>query len=106
MKKKSGQLNKKKAGFFMMRKGIRKFFLVAIVLLVVASPFGCYPVLKKEAVQPGEALREIRFLFPTFGDDMEVNSLVLALRRNFEYLDRLAPETVFRYGSHNFTCRE
>ena len=35
---------------------------------------------------------------------MDRNSLILAIRKNLEYLDRLDPKTVFRYGSHDFTC--
>jgi membrane-bound lytic murein transglycosylase A len=84
------------------RKGI--FF--ALVILTFACAFGCTPVLKKEAQQPEEALRQIRFFPPTFYDDMDNESLILALRRNIEYLDRLDPETVFHYGSDTFTTRQ
>jgi hypothetical protein len=53
-------------------------------------------VLKKEAQQPEEALRQVRLFFPKFSDDMDRDSLVLAVTRSLEYLDRLPPETVFR----------
>ncbi len=87
-------------------KRIRKGFLVALVLLTVATALGCYPVLKKEAQKPEEALREVHFLLPKFSDDMDKDFLISAVRRNLEYLDRLAPETVFHYGPNDFTCRE
>jgi membrane-bound lytic murein transglycosylase A len=60
-------------------------------------------VLKKEAQHPEEALRQVRFFLPKFHDDMDRDSLTLAIRRNLEYLDRLNPGTVFHYGPHDFT---
>ena len=89
-----------------MMKGVRKVFLVAVVLLTVTSAVGCYPVLKKEAQRPEEALRQVRLFYPTFRDDMDGDSLTLAVRRTIEYLDRLAPETVFHYGPHDFTWQQ
>ncbi len=86
-------------------KYIRKLFLFAFLLIVV-FPFGCYPVLKKEAVQPEEALQEVRFFPPKFSDDMDRDSLALAVRGSLQYLDRIRPETVFHYGPQDFTCRQ
>ena len=62
--------------------------------------------MKKEAQQPEEALRQVRLFSPEFDDDMDRDSLTLAVKRNLEYLERLAPETVFHYGPHDFTCRQ
>ena len=87
-------------------EGVRKVFLVAVVLLTLAGAVGCYPVLKKEAQQPEEALRQVRFLSHPFRDDLDSESLTLAVRRNLEYLDRLNPETVFHYGPHDFTIQQ
>ncbi len=89
-----------------MIKEVRKGILFALVLLTVASAFNCTPVLKKEAQQPEEALRQVRFFPPSFHDDMDHESLILALRRNIEYLDRLDPETVFHYGPDGFTIQQ
>jgi membrane-bound lytic murein transglycosylase A len=89
-----------------MMKQVRGIFLILVVLLTVVSPLGCYRSLRKEAQRPEEALREVRFFSPKFHDDMDSDSLMLAVRRNLEYLGRLAPETVFRYGSHEFTCQQ
>lgn len=89
-----------------MMKQIRGAFFVLVVLLTVASTFGCYRSLRKEAQRPEEALREVQLFAPKFHDDMNTDSLMLAVRRNLEYLGRLAPETVFRYGSHEFTCQQ
>jgi len=87
-------------------EGVRKVFLVAVVLLTLAGAVGCYPVLKKEAQRPEEALRQVRFLSHPFRDDLDSESLTLAVRRNLEYLDRLNPETVFHYGPHDFTVQQ
>ncbi len=89
-----------------MMKQVRGVFFILFVLLTVASTFGCYRSLRKEAQRPEEALREVRFFSPKFHDDMNTDSLMLAVRRNLEYLGSLAPETVFRYGSQEFTCQQ
>jgi membrane-bound lytic murein transglycosylase A len=80
--------------------------LLSVVLLTVVTAVGCYPALKREAQRPEEALRQVRLFFPKFRDDMESDSLILAIRRNLEYLNRLPPEAVFRYGPHEFTCQQ
>jgi membrane-bound lytic murein transglycosylase A len=89
-----------------MIKDVRKGIVFALVLLTIAGVFGCTPVLKKEAQQPEEALRQVRFFLPRFHDDMDIGSMSLALRRNIEYLDRLDPETVVHYGPDDFTIQE
>ncbi len=87
------------------RKKTKNVFLVA-VLLFMAGAAGCTPALKKEAQQPEEALRQVRFFSPEFRDDMDRGSLVSALKRNLEYLGRVDPDTVFHYGPHDFSCRQ
>jgi len=42
----------------MTTKGVRNVFLTVIVLPMVAMSVGCYPVLKKEAQRPEEALKQ------------------------------------------------
>ena len=87
-------------------KGVRNVFLIAVVLQTMTMAVGCYPVLKKEAQRPEEALRQIRLFPPEFLDDMDRDSLTLAVRRSMEYLDRLGPEAVFHYGPNDFTSRQ
>ena len=89
-----------------MMKDVRNFFLVATVCLILANIVGCHPPLKKEAQGPEESLRQVRFLLPEFRDDMDRDSLILAVKRNLEYLNRLNPDAVFQYGSHHFTCQQ
>jgi len=81
-------------------------FLLLVVFLPLATGFSCYPFRTKEAQQPEDALKQVRFFFPKFSDDMDRDSLIQSVRRTVEYLDRLAPETVFHYGPHDFTCRQ
>ena len=88
-----------------MGKNAKNVFLVG-VWLIVAGAVGCTPALKKEAQQPEEALKQVRFFSPEFRDDMDRDSLILAVRRNLEYLSRLGPDTVFHYGPHDFTCSQ
>jgi membrane-bound lytic murein transglycosylase A len=85
---------------------VRKFFTLVLVLLTLATFLSCHPFRKKEAQRPEEALKRVRFFFPKFSDDMDRESLIQGVRRNIEYLDRVAPETVFRYGPHNFSCQQ
>ena len=87
-------------------EGRRKVFLAAVIFVILAGAVGCYPVLKKEAQEPEEALRQTRFFSQPFRDDMDRDSLILAIRRNLEYLDRLNPGTVFHYGAHDFTLQQ
>jgi membrane-bound lytic murein transglycosylase A len=87
-------------------KKVTKLILLALVLLTLATILSCYPLRKKEAQHPEEALKQVRFFFPKFNDDMDRDSLIQGVRRNLEYLARLAPETLFRYGSHDFTCKQ
>ena len=87
-------------------EGLKKFFHGAAVFLALVSAVGCYPVLKQEAQQPQEALRKVRFFSPKFLDDMDRDSLMLAIKRNLGYLSRLDPQTVFHYGPNDFTVRQ
>jgi membrane-bound lytic murein transglycosylase A len=87
-------------------KKVRKFFLLVLVLVTLATVLSCYPIRKKEVQRPEEALREVRLFFPRFSDDMDRDSLIQSVTRNLEYLDRLAPETVFHYGPDDYTCQQ
>jgi membrane-bound lytic murein transglycosylase A len=87
-------------------EGARKGFLAAAVLLTAVALVGCHAALRKEARQPEDALQKVRFFTPRFHDDMDGESLTLAIKRNLAYLDRLPPETVFHYGPNDFTCKE
>jgi membrane-bound lytic murein transglycosylase A len=62
--------------------------------------------LKKEAQEPEEAMRRICFRTPFFEDDMEMDSLLLALEKNEQYLCRLSPDEVFHYGPDRITARQ
>jgi membrane-bound lytic murein transglycosylase A len=87
-------------------KKARKIFLLVLVLLTLAAVLNCSLFQKKEAQRPEEALRQVRLFFPKFNDDLDRDSLIQGVTRNLEYLDRLAPETVFHYGPHDFTCQQ
>jgi len=80
--------------------------LLRFLLLTLMCFTGCYPALIKPAQRPDEALSRVRFFYPSFRDDMQIESLVLALERNLEYLHRLDPERIFNYGPDKFTCRQ
>jgi membrane-bound lytic murein transglycosylase A len=85
---------------------VRRSSLIVLLLVAAIISSGCHTALKKEAREPEETLREIRYFPPKFHDDMDLDSLSLAVRRNLEYLARLPSETVFHYGPNEFTCRQ
>jgi membrane-bound lytic murein transglycosylase A len=84
----------------------RKFFTLVLILFALATLLNCHLFRKKEAQQPEEALKQVRFFFPKFSDDMDRESLIQGVRRNMEYLDRVAPEAVFHYGPHKFSRQQ
>ena len=83
---------------------IYKNSLIIFLLLYGISLLGCYPVLKKQAERPEQALSRMRFFYPKFHDDMDFSSLAQAIRSNLEYLYRLDPQYTFHYGPHKYTC--
>jgi membrane-bound lytic murein transglycosylase A len=82
------------------KKSVRPLLLIIAITLVA-----CYPVLKKEARHPEEALTPVRLFYPAFRDDMDRESLVSAIQKNIRYLDRIDPEETFYYGSQEISCR-
>ncbi len=74
-------------------------------LSLVSFP-GCYPALKKEAAHSEDALIPVSFFYPEFHDDMDLKSLETAIKRNFVYLNKIDPETVFQYGPHKIMCKQ
>ena len=80
--------------------------LVALALCAALVCAGCAPSVKKEPAGPEFALSRVRLLYPSVEDDMDLDSLALAVKRNLEYLSRIDPESVFQYGPHRYTCRQ
>ena len=83
-----------------------KILFRSLLLLGAVFLFSCYPTVTKKAERPEEALLPVHFFYPTFQDDMHPDSLMLALKKNIDYLNRLDPKKVFQYGPHRFTCRQ
>ena len=83
-----------------------KTFLKLLFLFVAISLFGCHPILKKEARHPEEAMTPVSFFYPEFRDDMDTASLVSAIQKNIQYLDRLDPQKIFYYGSQSVRCED
>jgi membrane-bound lytic murein transglycosylase A len=80
------------------RLDARHVSLVIIVffLLLLAA---CRPTPIRKAVTAEDALERVRFFIPRFADDMDLNSLATAIKRNLLYLDRLPQDALFSYGS-------
>ena len=80
-------------------------FKISLIFFII-NLMSCYPTLDKEAKTPEESLIPIKFFYPEFHDDMDVNSLAAAIEKSLEYLDKLDQESAFFYGSDSFSCRE
>jgi len=72
-----------------------RYFPIFVILVLMS---GCYPLVKKEITEPVHTLQRQRYFWPEFQDDMDVQSLGLAIERSLEYLSRLEHGTVFTYG--------
>ena len=77
-----------------------RYILVVIILLIIG---GCYPLVKKEVKEPAKALKKVRYFWPEFQDDMDIDTLVLAIEKSMQYLNRLKCDKVFTYGPDKFT---
>ena len=62
--------------------------------------------MKQEAATPEEALVPVHSFSPSFEDDLDQASLILALTRNLQYLKTLEPSHTFIYGPDRFSCRQ
>jgi membrane-bound lytic murein transglycosylase A len=84
------------------------YSLLAGIILTIQIFFlsGCYQAVKREITDPENALKEVNNSYPQFSDDMDFESLSLAIQKNLEYLDRLDPDYKFSYGPEEFTCRQ
>ena len=78
-----------------------RYLPIILILFILA---GCYPLAKKGVQEPSEALKKVKYFWPTFQDDMGIASLSLATEKSLEYLNRLADDTVFTYGPDTFTA--
>jgi len=78
-----------------------RYFLVIATFLIIG---GCYPFVKKEVKEPTKALKQVRFFWPEFQDDMDVDSLALAIKNSVQYLNRLNDDRIFTYGPDTFSA--
>ncbi len=76
-------------------------YLLAIGIFLIIA--GCYPFVKKEVKEPTNALKKVRFFWPEFQDDMDIDSLALAIESSLQYLNRFSDGTVLPYGLDTFT---
>ncbi len=78
---------------------IYRYLSVVLILLITG---GCYPLIKKEVREPAKALKRVSYCWPRFQDDMDKDSLALAVERSLQYLNRLEDRTVLTYGPDKF----
>lgn len=89
-----------------MERSCKKQTPILVALLALSLLTACHPPWVKEAEGPEQALVPVRWFYPCFEDDMDMDSLREALDRNLQYLSRLSPSHSFIYGPHRYTCRQ
>ncbi|MCD6266194.1 MAG: MltA domain-containing protein [Deltaproteobacteria bacterium] len=77
-------------------------YLSAIIIFLIIG--GCYPLVKKEVKEPANALTKVKYFWPKFQDDMDMDSLSLAINNDLKYFNRLKDDTLFTYGPDEFTA--
>jgi membrane-bound lytic murein transglycosylase A len=82
----------------------RKLFVKTLLSLTIFFVFGCHAVIKEEVAGPEKTMKPVHFFYPEFKDDLDFDSLILAIERNIGYLKRLDAEKEFQYGPDRFTC--
>lgn len=89
-----------------MQRSFKSQTLIVCVMLALSLFAACYPPPIREAEKPEQALVPVRWFYPFFEDDMDLDSLREALENNLVYLTRLNPDHAFVYGPHQYTCRQ
>ncbi|MBP1738444.1 MAG: hypothetical protein H6Q48_737, partial [Deltaproteobacteria bacterium] len=69
-----------------MQRSCKNRILLVFAILALSVFTACHPPLLKEAEGPEQALVPVRWFYPFFEDDMDLNSLREALDRNLQYL--------------------
>ncbi len=77
-----------------------RYLSVLIILFIIGS---CYPLGKKEVKEPAKALKKVTYFWPKFQDDMDIESLALAIEKSLQYLNALKEDKVFTYGPDKFS---
>jgi membrane-bound lytic murein transglycosylase A len=88
------------------QKYCKKQTLTVFVALALSLFAACHPSLKQDAEGPEQTLVPVRWFYPFFEDDMDLNSLQEALDRNFQYLIKRDSDHSFVYGPHRYTCQQ
>lgn len=77
-----------------------RFIWLIFFVLVINS---CRPAIKEEVHTPEKTLFQVHFFYPDFFDDMDIESFEQAAEYNLEYLNRLKPDYMFKYGADEFS---
>jgi len=81
-----------------MRK-VHRYLIFVIILLLVCS---CYPFIKKGVKEPADALKKVKYFWPEFCDDMDIDSLTIAIDQSLKYYDRLDEDATLTFGPDIF----
>jgi len=85
--------------------GIKRLIIACLGSLMIIF-YGCNLKQENAFKAKKENLLPIQYALSMFDDDLEVDSLILAIERNLDYLEKLDPQRLFQYGPHQFTCQQ
>jgi membrane-bound lytic murein transglycosylase A len=75
------------------------YIIFGIILLLI---FSCYPFIKRDIKDPAKALHRVKYFWPEFQDDMDIDSLVLAIDQSLLYYNKLDEDTILTFGPDTF----
>jgi membrane-bound lytic murein transglycosylase A len=78
---------------------VYRYLIVVIVLFLI---FSCQPSVKKEVQEPTKALKKVTYFWPEFRDDMDIESLALAIDRSLAYYNGLDEDAMLSFGPDAF----
>jgi len=80
-----------------------KFYHYLIFFVIAFFIFSCQPFMKKQVREPAEALKKVKYFWPEFRDDLDIDSLILAINQSLNYYDRLDEDATFTFGQDIFS---
>jgi membrane-bound lytic murein transglycosylase A len=78
---------------------VHRYLIVAIIPLLL---FSCYPFIKRDVREPAKALKKVKYFWPEFRDDTDIDSLDMAIDRSLQYYDRLGEDAILSFGPDVF----
>ena len=82
-------------------------YLIRNILLVVTiiTTVSCYKLADIKVRETENSLKQVRYFWPEFSDDIDLPTLIMSANRSLQYLDRLPDEKMFSYGHDKYSVK-